>query len=270
MSVSNQDSRFSLAERCGFLAIFSALLLLNIGPYFTIIPLLIFLLLCVAAPFFPNFSFFLPIIYKAKIGENGIALTFDDGPDPASTPVILDLLTRYNLQATFFVVGTRVARYPELIKDILDQGHTIGNHSWDHDYFLMFRSIERLHENIKKNQELLKKLGIQPCVFRPPMGITGSRLCSALREEHLMAVNYSCRAFDRGNRNINNLAAKILGKLGPGDIIMLHDLPLSSLEETSNWEKELDYLLGTLAQDYTSKPLEHIIGMPVMMKVDQQ
>jgi peptidoglycan/xylan/chitin deacetylase (PgdA/CDA1 family) len=268
--VINHNSRFSTAEKCGFLAIFSALLLLRIGPYFTIIPLLIFLLLCAAAPFFPNFSFFLPIISKAKRGDNSIALTFDDGPDPATTPVILDLLARHSLQATFFVVGTRAARYPELIKNILDRGHTIGNHSWDHDYFLMFRSIRKLQENIHKTQEILVKSGIQPCVFRPPMGITGSRLDHALREENLIAVNYSCRALDRGNRNIRNLAAKILGKLRPGDIIMLHDLPLPSLEETSYWQKELEYLFGILAQNYTTTSLEEAIGQPVMLRVEEQ
>jgi peptidoglycan-N-acetylglucosamine deacetylase len=250
------------------MALLSALLLLILWPYLAIIPLSGFLLLCIAAPFFPKFSFFLPIISKARKGENGIVLTFDDGPDPASTPVILDLLGRHNLKATFFVVGTRAARYPELIKDILDQGHTIGNHSWDHDYFLMLRSIKRLHENIHKTQGILKELGIQPYIFRPPMGITGSRLYRALRKENLVAVNYSCRALDRGNRNIHNLAAKILGKLKPGDIIMLHDLPLLSQDQSIYWKNELDYLFGILAKNYSTISLECSIDQIVMVRFD--
>lgn len=270
MSANNTKPSFSMAEKCGFIALLLAVMLFMVWPYFSIIPLVLFLVLCIAAPFFPHFSFFLPIISKARKGEKGIALTFDDGPDPSSTPVILDLLALYNLKATFFVVGTRAAKYPELIRDILDQGHTIGNHSWDHDYFLMLRSIERLQENIHKTQEILKESGIHTRVFRPPMGITGSRLSSALREENLVAVNYSCRALDRGNRNINNLAAKILRKLEPGGIIMLHDLPLPSPEKSLYWQKQLDHLFATLVQDYPTTSLEKAIDQPVMLKVNHQ
>ncbi len=269
MPAINHKSPFSLAEKCGFTALLLAALLFFVHPYLAIIPLSLFILLCITAPFFHSFSFFLPITTKAKKEENGIAITFDDGPDPSSTPVILNLLARHNLQATFFVVGTRVARFPELIENILDQGHTIGNHSWDHDYFLMLRSTERLHKNIHNTQEILKESGIQTTVFRPPMGITGSRLGKILRKENLIAVNYSCRALDRGNRNIHNLAAKILKKLKPGDIIMLHDLPLPSLEQSIYWEKELDYLFGFLTKHYVNTSLECIIDQTVMLKVEK-
>ena len=268
VSANNRTVSFSLAEKCGFLAIFSAALLFFISPYFAVIPLLLFLLLCTTAPFLPTLSFFLPLISKAKKCENGIAITFDDGPDPVSTPIILKLLARYNLQATFFVVGIRAARYPELIKEILRQGHTIGNHSWDHDYFLMLRSIKRLQEDIHKTQNALIQSGIQPRLFRPPVGITGSRLGKVLEKENLIAVTYSCRALDRGNRNIDDLAAKILGKLQPGDIIMLHDLPLATKEQAVRWQKELDSLFATLEKQYTITSLAKLIGEPTMIPVD--
>lgn len=270
MSADKRSASFSLAEKCGFLAFLSASLLLFISPYYSVIPLFIFLLLCFTSPFFPSFSFFLPIFSKAKNGENGITLTFDDGPDPSSTPVILGLLARYNLKATFFIVGTRAEKFPWLIEDILSQGHTIGNHSWDHDYFLMLRSPKKLHENIHKAQKIFEKSGIQPYTFRPPIGITGSRLYNALRKENLIAVNYSCRAFDRGNRNIVNLAAKILGKIQPGDIIMLHDLPLPTKEQAVYWQKELDHLFYQLTLNYPHTSLEKILGQPVMTKVSEK
>ena len=218
--------------------------------------------------FVPSFAFFLPVISRARNGQEGIALTFDDGPDPLSTPVILKLLVKYDVQATFFVVGLRAAKHPELIDEILAQGHTIGNHSWDHDYYLMLRPTAKLHENIFKTQDILKQAGIAPYVFRAPMGITGPRLERVLQQEGLIAVNYSCRAFDRGNRDIHNLAAKILKRLRPGDIIMLHDLPPKQEGQMSVWQQELDHLIGNLAAHHSITPLARIICRPVMEKIE--
>ena len=270
MFPSKQKHQPSLAEKCGYILLLLAAILFIVGPYLAILPLSLFLLLCFTAPFLPNFSFFLPIISKAKKGESGIAITFDDGPDPSSTPVVLDLLARYDLQATFFVVGTRAARYPELVQSILEHGHTIGNHSWDHDYYLMFRSIGRLRRNIQKTQEILRQLGVETRVFRPPMGITGSRLGIVLRMEGLTAVNYSCRALDRGNRNIDNLAAKILGKLQAGDIIMLHDLPLATPEQSIYWQNELNLLFAQLQRSYNTISLDNILGHAVMIRLNKK
>jgi peptidoglycan/xylan/chitin deacetylase (PgdA/CDA1 family) len=257
---------FSPAEKTGIIALVSAFLLFFIDPFLAPIPLFLFLLLCIGAPFFPRFGFFLPVISRGKSGTNSIALTFDDGPSPLSTPILLSLLARHKLPATFFVVGEKAAKYPELIANIIAEGHTVGNHSWNHDYFLMLRSQRSLQKNIHDTQEILKKSGIQPLVFRPPVGITGSRLKQALAQEGLITVNYSCRAFDRGNRNIHNLAKKILETLQPGDIIMLHDVPscqeLQS-DQSDYWQKELDYLFSSLAKNYDTVPLAHIIQRPV-------
>ncbi len=253
----------SLAEKIGIIALVSALLLLFVSPFLAAVPLFFFLLLCFAAPFFPRFSFFLPVISRGETSVETIVLTFDDGLAPSSTPILLELLARHNLQATFFVVGEKVARYPELIADIIAQGHTIGNHSWSHDYFLMLRSQKRLQEDIHNTQEILKKLGIQPLVFRPPVGIIGPRLGKALVREGLITVTYSCRALDRGNRNIDHLSEKILGKLQPGAIIMLHDLPPYRKNQSEYWQQELDRLFAGLKENYDIVPLDQIIQSPV-------
>lgn len=246
-------------------ALVSALLLFFVSPSLAAIPLFFFLLLCFVAPFWSGYGFFLPVISRGQKGIKTVALTFDDGPSPSSTPILLDLLARHNLQATFFVVGDKVARYPELITDIIAQGHTIGNHSWSHDYFLMLRSHRRLQEDIHKTQEVLKKLGVQPLVFRPPVGIIGPRLGAALAREDLITVTYSCRAFDRGNRDIANLSRKILKKLQPGAIIMLHDLPPYQKDKFLYWQQELDHLFTGLKQNFDVVPLGQIIQAPVQI-----
>jgi peptidoglycan/xylan/chitin deacetylase (PgdA/CDA1 family) len=256
---------FSLGEKIGVLSLLLALLLFFVTPYLAVLVLVGFLSLCLGALFLPQFGFFLPVISRGKAGVNEIALTFDDGPSPLTTPILLDLLARHSLYATFFVIGEKAAEYPELIKSILDKGHTIGNHSWSHDYFLMLRSPKRIQKDIHKSQELLKQYGVKPVVFRPPVGITGARLGGVLAGKGLVTVNYSCRAFDRGNRNIHNLAEKILNRVKPGAVIMLHDVPPYEKALQEYWKKELDHLFGTLKKRYTVAPLERLIERPVMM-----
>jgi peptidoglycan/xylan/chitin deacetylase (PgdA/CDA1 family) len=254
---------FSPAEKAGVAALLSAALLFWFGPFPAAIPLVLFLLLCAGAPFVPGCGFYLPVISRGQPRGNMVSLTFDDGPSPSSTPMLLDLLDRYQLPATFFVVGKRAAKYPGLIARIVAEGHTIGNHSWNHDYFLMLRRQETILEDIHHTQEVIGKTGIQPLVFRPPVGITGPRLGKVLAREGLITVTYSRRALDRGNRHIHNLAGKILKNLRPGDIIMLHDLPAYRKIQSDEWHNELDRLFYSLATNYHTVPLARLIERPV-------
>ncbi len=255
----------SPAEITGVIALSLALLLSVLSPILALFPLSLFLLACLVAPFFPRFGFFLPVISRGSPAGNQVALTFDDGPSPLSTPILLDLLARHNLPATFFVVGRQAAKYPDLITAIMAQGHTIGNHSWRHDPMLMLRTPKTLQEDIHTTQEILTKQGIRPRVFRPPAGITNPRLKRVLARENLLTITYSCRAMDGGNRNVRNLAAKILRRLRSGDIIMLHDLPPQRQAWSDYWQKELDRLFSALKDGYQVVALEEIIRQPVMM-----
>jgi len=261
----DQDKKsLSPAEKSGLAALALALGLFLVHPALAVIPLSLFLLMCLGAPFFPGSAFFLPVISRARTKTDASALTFDDGPSPASTPILLELLARYDLPATFFVVGEKAAKHPELITAILEGGHTIGNHSLRHDYFLMLRPPATLQADIHGTQEILRKSGVTPLAFRPPTGITGPHLGKVLAGENLIAVTYSCRALDRGNRNIRNLAGKILRRLRPGDIIMLHDLPPHDRSMTDYWQQEFDRLFSALKKEHRVVPLEALIGKPVM------
>ncbi|MBW1636308.1 MAG: polysaccharide deacetylase family protein [Deltaproteobacteria bacterium] len=255
---------FSAAEKAGITALSAAFLLFFLNPWLAIFPLVLFLLLCLVAPFFPASSFFLSVISKGSAAGDNVCLTFDDGPSPSSTPVILELLARHKLAATFFVVGEKAANYPQLIADIVSQGHTVGNHSWNHDSFLMLRSQEKLQEDVCNTQEVLIKQGVRPHVFRPPAAVTGPRLGQVLTCEGLVTVTYSCRAMDRGNRNIRNLAAKIFNRLQAGDIIMLHDLVPYREGQMDCWQHELELLFTGLQEKYNIVSLEQLIQQPVM------
>jgi peptidoglycan-N-acetylglucosamine deacetylase len=255
----------SQAEKLGGFTILLTIPLFFISPWLAGIPLLLFVLLCLAAPFFPQWGFFLPVISRSRTGSKAVALTFDDGPSPGSTPLILDLLERYHLQATFFVVGKEAEKYPELIAEIVARGHTIGNHSWQHDNFLMLKSRERLRQDIQRTQQLLISYGVRPLLFRPPTGITGPRLKPVLEDAGLLTVTFSCRPFDYGNKKLDNLADRVMEKIKPGDIILLHDLPPETDGANQTWLNELNTLFTTLQEEnYEIQSLETLIGTAVM------
>lgn len=255
---------FSPAHGVGFIAFLLSGVLLLFGGRIAAFPLGVFILLCLAAPFFPQWGFFLPVISRGRSGVKAVALTFDDGPDPDVIFLLLDLLERYEVAATFFVIGKKAEDKPALVREILLRGHAIGNHSYHHDPLLMLRSSARLAEEIARTQLLLTDFGIRPLVFRPPVGITNPRLPKVLRELHLDCVTFSCRARDFGNRRIAGLARIILKKIHPGAIVLLHDVPPRG-GRIMDWLREVERLiLGLKSQGYKVVPLSELIGRPVM------
>jgi len=262
---------FSQAEKLAAVVMLIAIPLFGVSSWLAPAPLLLFLLLCVIAPFFPQWGFFLPIISKSVTGSKAIALTFDDGPSQTSTPILLNLLKQHNYKATFFVVGEKAKKHPKLMARILEEGHSIGNHSWQHDSLLMLRSKKHLREDIRKTQEILIKYGIHPTTFRPPAGATNPKLKSILRNENLHCVTFSCRPLDYGNKKITDLADRVMGKLHFGDIILLHDIAPQSEKQTKDWQQEISILFSDLPKKgYKVQPLEELIGFPVMETIQAE
>lgn len=267
MKSCSRRHRFSWAEKLGITALLLAPPLGYLHYSLAVVPLLLFLLACLIAPFFPRCSFFLPLISRGIPGSTGVAITIDDGPSPATTPVLLELLAQHRLPAAFFVVGEQAAAHPELIEMIVDQGHAIGNHSYRHDNLLMLRRSRRLRDDIEKTQQVLARLGIRPLLFRPPVGITNPRLGPVLAGLGLEAVTFSSRIADFGNRNIDNLSARVLRRLQPGGILLLHDILPLDQQQTASWISELDQLFAILKSEHQVVPLAELIGRPVMSRI---
>ena len=256
----------SPAERVGIGSLLVAILLLFFDVRLSIIPSAGFILLCAAAPFFPRFGFYLPVISRGVSNKKTVALTFDDGPDPLVTSQVLELLLKHQVKATFFVTGKKAAEHPELIKEILLHGHSIGNHSYIHDNLLMFRRIKTIADEIESAQNVLSDFGIVPLAFRPPVGITGPRLRPALLDSGMYVVNFSCRAGDGGNRWIKNISKKILKRIRPGDIVVLHDVRPHKQSLYTYWLNEMDLIVsGIKEKGLAVLPLAEIIGRPVMI-----
>jgi peptidoglycan-N-acetylglucosamine deacetylase len=259
------------AHRAGLAALIIAALLGMIHWRLSLIVLSTYALMCAMAPFFHRLGFFVPVVYKGRSGSRAVALTFDDGPDPLSTPALLKLLEARGVSATFFVSGCKVVRYPCLVDAIIRQGHTIGNHSYHHDPLVYFKGERAVRREIEATQKALESFGVIPRVYRPPVGIVGPGLRQPLQDAGLRVVNFSCRAFDRGNKRIAGMAARILGQVRSDDIILLHDSMPCGEAYCRVWLKEMETLLGGLKRRGLSvRPLQKLIGGPVMDFTDTQ
>jgi len=256
------------AHLAGLGALLVAGVLFPVKPLWSCAPLLLFVFSCMIAPFFPRWGYFLPLISRGSAPRRVVALTFDDGPDPEMTPTVLLLLRQRGIKATFFVTGKQTLRNPDLIRKIIQEGHAVGNHSFSHDVLLMLRSSRRLAGEIDRLQETLSLLGISPRVFRPPVGITNPRLGPVLHQRGMSCVNFDCRAFDAGNRHMEGLSDKLLKKMRPGSILLLHDIRHSGKMDAGKWVSEIEQLLnGIAARGYKIISLQELIGRTVMERV---
>lgn len=236
-----------------------------VEPILVLVPVFLLGVTIVIAPLLPSFSFYLPVVSRGRRDRGAVALTFDDGPDIRVTPLLLDLLDEQGVKATFFLVGEKIEKYPEIVRRILDEGHAVGNHSCCHDPLLMFRSRARIRDEIVKVNEILAPFGVRPRLFRPPAGVTGPRLKPVLEELEMTCVNFSLRARDFGNRRQVSIA-RVLGRsLSEGDIILLHDVFHEGGMEPDRVIREFhDFIRDTIHRGFSIVTLEELTGLRVM------
>jgi peptidoglycan/xylan/chitin deacetylase (PgdA/CDA1 family) len=263
-------SRFTPALASGLVALLAAAgLAFVVDPRLAAAPLGLFLVVCVAAPFFPGWRFFGRVVLRGRTDERWVALTFDDGPHPATTGPLLDLLRRRGVSATFFVIGRNAASHPDLVRRLLAEGHEAANHSAEHDPLLMLRSAAVVSREIAQCNDALGALGVRPLAFRPPVGIVSPRLWPALREHGMFAVGFSRRARDFGNRRIHGLARRLLRRVRPGDILLLHDTPPTRGRTVEEWLLEVERELDGLAERRLAiRPLAELLGRPIAERRD--
>lgn len=153
-----------------------------------------------------------------------VALTFDDGPDPAATPAILDLLAARGVKATFFCVGERVCAHPEVVTRCQAEGHALANHSHRHRALtnLLFGGGMR-REMTACQEALFEVTGERPRYYRPPMGLMNHAVVGAAEAHGLELVGWQARGLDTTARPAAQVVARILRAVKPGGIVLLHD-----------------------------------------------
>ena len=154
-----------------------------------------------------------------------VALTFDDGPDPEVTPMVLDLLEARGATATFFCIGENAARHRSLTAEIAARGHRLENHSYSHRNGFFFHLPATLDREIGRCQEELERAsGRPPAFFRAPAGIRSPLLERALTRARLRLVSWTRRGFDTVSGDAAVVASRLTRNLAAGDIVLLHDV----------------------------------------------
>ena len=156
--------------------------------------------------------------------RDAIALTFDDGPDPAITPQVLDLLEAHRARATFFCVGAHAQRHPHLVRRIVACGHAVENHSMHHGAMHGFLTPAQLARDISAAQAAISDLtGTAPLFFRPPFGVRTPATEPVLSRLGLHCAQWSIRSLDAVDGNATRVARRVTSRLAAGDIVLLHD-----------------------------------------------
>jgi len=152
-----------------------------------------------------------------------IALTFDDGPDPVRTPLLLDLLAALGVKATFFVVGSGVDAHPELCARIAREGHEIGNHTYNHRYLPLASSRSVQRELARTDAAIVRATGVVPTLARPPYGGRSPWNVRVFERLAKRIVLWDVNSNDWKGAPSDEIARRVVQRTRPGSIILMHD-----------------------------------------------
>jgi peptidoglycan/xylan/chitin deacetylase (PgdA/CDA1 family) len=166
-----------------------------------------------------------PFGTRRMTGSRGVALTFDDGPNPAWTPKVLDLLRANKVKATFCVVGTEVRQHPALVKRIVREGHTLCNHSWHHEFDLGTKPEQEIKANmLATNREVQRAVpGVRVKYFRHPGGKWTAAAVKAARELGMTSLDWDVDPADWAKPGAGAIKQRVMANARSGSIILLHD-----------------------------------------------
>jgi peptidoglycan-N-acetylglucosamine deacetylase len=187
--------------------------------------LVLYAAVVVAGVMSPGLAMFAPILCRGASRRPEVALTFDDGPSPLSTPNVLAELARHNARATFFVLGAKAQNNQELLQSIHAAGHEIGLHGFEHDRLFSIRHPSRIEAELVRAQSIVRAVtGQTPRLFRPPVGHVSPRTAVAVRRLGLTLVGWNVRARDGlAGTTAAKVLRRVLPRLAPGAIVLLHD-----------------------------------------------
>lgn len=179
---------------------------------------------------------------ESTLDPNGkyIALTFDDGPSPAVTPRILETLKQHQAKATFFMIGNRVQYYPELAKQVAEEGNEIGNHSGSHANLSQLSEAQIWQEIVGTNQIIEGVIGHSPVCFRPPYGVYNPLVEKVASENNAQIILWSVDSLDWQERNAEGVNKIVQETIFPGSIVLLHDIHPSTADALPTLMTELE------------------------------
>jgi len=210
----------------------------------------------------PTSTFFRPVLVRGPQEGKRVTLTFDDGPTEQFTGQVLDILRDQHVPATFFVCGRNVEAHPDLLRRIVAEGHTVGNHTYSHPY-LFFKSRRRMADEIDRTQAAIEKVvGFRPKVFRPPYGARWFGLVPTLIERGMQLVQWSATGYD-WKKDAAGITQSALRELKPGAVILLHDgretHTAAEIDRSPTVRALANLITGARKAGYTFAPLRDFL-----------
>ncbi len=227
-----------------FLLLLAVLIWLHINhsvPFYSYILLfIVYSLIVFYGCAYINSNFFLPVICHAVTTEKEIAISFDDGPAQNYTAQILKVLQENDCKAAFFCIGKNIAGNEHLLKQIIAEGHLIGNHSYSHHFWFDLFSSKRILTDLRSMDEEVKRVaGLQPILFRPPYGVINPNVKKAIVDGQYIPLGWSVRSLDTVIMDEQKLLDKINGSIQPGAVFLFHDTSLTTLKVLPQFLKEV-------------------------------
>ncbi len=187
-------------------------------------------------------DFFIKAFCSSNTSEKIISITFDDGPNAIHTTEILKTLATYNAKATFFIIGKNIKNNETIVKQIDSEGHTIGNHTFSHSFFIDFSSEKKFIEELNQtDDEVYTIIGKRINLFRPPYGVTTPNLAKAAKTMNYKVIGWNVRSLDTTSDSEEKITKRVLEKIKPGVIILFHDTSsktINVLKQTLNFAKK--------------------------------
>jgi peptidoglycan/xylan/chitin deacetylase (PgdA/CDA1 family) len=210
-------------------------------------------------------NFFVEASCRGDSTARRVALTFDDGPDPVATRNLLEVLRHHQIKAAFFPIGTKTRDYSEVIKQIDQEGHILGNHTFRHSRWTNFLFSSGLDREMSMAQEAIRaSVGKVPAYFRPPMGLTNPHLKRALKKHGLSVVGWDVRPFDT-TASTEKVIKRVLKKMRNGSIIALHDAGRTAADLVHLTE---ELVTKIKEQNYSFSDVEKLTGIKAYQTAD--
>ena len=200
------------------------------------------------------------VYYNGPASEKQVALTFDDGPDMRYTPQILDILKKYHVKATFFVLGFRAKTHPDMVRRMVREGHAIGNHSWNHLDHVGLTPDKVRDQVVRADKVLYPLVGYHPDLFRPPYGKADPDTIRILSSMGYKVIDWSVDTRDWAGTPVPTMMSVIRKEVRPGGIILEHCAGNANVDLSNTVEalpQVIQYLRG---QGYQLVTVPELIG----------
>ena len=206
----------------GLIAFFIFQSNLNLSFWYLIIWIKLFAIVQFYGAYFIGLNFHLKSINSLNTSEKKVLLTFDDGPH-ANTVKVLEVLKKHHVKAVFFIIGKNIAGNETILKQIAEEGHHIGNHSFSHHNFIDLWSTKKVTEDFASCQKLIEEYQANTKLFRPPYGVTNPNIAKAVKTLNLQSIGWNVRSYDTSIKDVEKIKQRVVSQLKPGAIILLHD-----------------------------------------------